>query len=188
MYPSRQAGRQVVYCTGAGQSLTQIDYTAKFPDEFGVIRPTDYLSQLLSAAVDSVKDPIQDSLNITSKTANVWHLLTDMGLTPHRSYRSSPPTVRKVTDAMLKLDENDVQRAANTVGLGKEVAEAVKLDGIDLDASDDASVLRNLFYLTSLALGTTIGRAVTLDNIDSSGTVAQHQLSWHSLPTSTHQK
>ena len=161
-----------------GQSLTQIDYTAKFPDEFGVIRPTDYyLSQLLSAAVDSVKDPIQDSLNITSKTANVWHLLTDMGLTPKQIVPFiTHPTVRKVTDAMLKLDENDVQRAANTVGLGKEVAEAVKLDGIDLDASDDASVLRNLFYLTKLGTRyTTIGRAVTLDNIDSSGTVAQHQ-------------
>ena len=161
-----------------GQSLTQIDYTAKFPDEFGVIRPTDYyLSQLLSAAVDSVKDPIQDSLNITSKTANVWHLLTDMGLTPKQIVPFiTHPTVRKVTDAMLKLDENDVQRAANTVGLGKEVAEAVNLDGIDLDASDDASVLRNLFYLTKLGTRyTTIGRAVTLDNIDSSGTVAQHQ-------------
>ena len=57
-----------------------------------------------------------------------------------------------------------------------EVAEAVKLDGIDLDAADDAGVLRNLFYLTKLGTRyTAIGRAVTLDNIDSSGTVAQHQ-------------
>jgi hypothetical protein len=161
-----------------GQTLTQIDYVAKFPDEFGVIRPTDYyLSQLLSAAVDSVKDPIQDSLNITSKTANVWHLLTDMGLTPKQIVPFiTHPTVRKVTDAMLKLDENDVQRAANTVGLGMEVAEATKLDGIDLDAADDSGVLRNLFYLTKLGTRyTAIGRAVTLDNIDSSGTVAQHQ-------------
>ena len=161
-----------------GQTLTQIDYVAKFPDEFGVIRPTDYyLSQLLSAAVDSVKDPIQDSLNITSKTANIWHLLTDMGLTPKQIVPFiTHPTVRKVTDAMLKLDENDVQRAANTVGLGMDVAQAVKLDGIDLDAADDAGVLRNLYYLTKLGTRySTIGRAVTLDNIDSSGTVAQHQ-------------
>ena len=96
-----------------GQTLTQIDYVAKFPDEFGVTRPTDYyLSQLLSAAVDSVKDPIQDSLNITSKTANVWHQLTDMGLTPKQIVPFiTHPTVRKVTDAMLKLDGRmDVQR------------------------------------------------------------------------------
>ena len=161
-----------------GQDFNQIDYVSKFPDVYGVIRPTDYyLSQLLSAAVDSVKDPIQDSMNITSKTANMWHLLTDIGLTPQQIVPFvTHPTVRRVTDAMLKLDENDVQRAANTVGLGGKVNEAKKKRGIDLDAADDLSVLRNLYYLTKLGTRySTIGRAVTLDNIDASGTVAQHQ-------------
>lgn len=176
--------------TASGKKLTKIDYISKFPDAYGISnRPSDYyLSQLLSAAVDSVKDPLQETLNITSKTANMWHLLIDMGLTPQQiTPFMTHPLVRKVMDKMLEMDENNIIRVLPKIGMdinnlkGKDrnLTTEAGIYNINLDTIYDASEQEIINTLTRLnsAAGkyARIGRAVSIDNIDSAGTIPQFQ-------------
>ncbi len=168
--------------TSGDTTVTKLDYQTKLPDAYGVKRPSDYyLSQLLSAAVDSVKDPIQDSLNITSKTAGIWHLMIDAGLRPvDITPFITNPNVRDITDRMLKEDmpanSQSVAEAASSLGLAMDSMEDVRAVEIDLDmALGGAKTIGELGRLMDAASRyAALGRAVNIDNIDQAGTIPQH--------------
>jgi hypothetical protein len=83
---------------------TKLERTALFNDVLGARRPTDYYMSLhLGAAVDSVKDPLQEDINDNVVTFKIETYLYSRGFTPAQvSIFLNHPDIRKVTDLARK--------------------------------------------------------------------------------------
>tara|TARA_R110002074_G_scaffold104413_2_gene225450 strand:- start:4108 stop:15231 length:11124 start_codon:yes stop_codon:yes gene_type:complete len=87
---------------------TSLQTYALYEDVTGTKRPTDYFMSLhLGAAVDSVKDPLQEDINDNVKTFKIESYLYARGLTPRQvSIFLNHPEVRKVTELANKKGES----------------------------------------------------------------------------------
>ena len=201
IYANSIAGRNIVTSTGQeitgpvtvtvdGKQLNAIRQNAAFPDVFGIIRPTDhFLKQYLSAAVDSVKDPLQNAANDNSKTAPLTVYLLSIGATPQQIIKFlNHPYVRIITDEMQRKDVNSPQQAGfyGNKKRNKQTEANLDIGGpdakgnwaeIDYDDRDAQLAIENTMialYRGANALQTTYS-AVSVDNIDGAGSVAAHQ-------------
>jgi len=186
IYANSIAGRNIVTSTGQeitgpvtvtvdGKRLNAVTQNSAFPDVFGIIRPTDhYLKQYLSAAVDSVKDPLQNAANDNSKTAPLTVYLLSIGATPQQIIKFlNNPHVRKVTEAMQSKDENTPKKAF-FFGSNKKENNTANLDITEETPTREIEDTLIALYKGANALQTTYS-AVSVDNIDGAGTVAAHQ-------------
>ena len=186
IYANSIAGRNIVTSTGQeitgpvtvivdGKQLNAIKQNSAFPDVFGIIRPTDhYLKQYLSAAVDSVKDPLQNAANDNSKTAPLTVYLLSIGATPQQAIKFlTNPHVREITETMQRKDVNNPKQAGffgtnidkNTTAI------------LDITEETPTRIIEDTLialYKGANALQTTYS-AVSVDNIDGAGSVAAHQ-------------
>ena len=80
--------------------------TSLFPDVLGAYRPTDYFMSLhLGAAVDSVKDPLQEAINDNGNTAKYFVYGYSKGLSPRQMVAlTNHPVFRAVTNGELSID------------------------------------------------------------------------------------
>ena len=186
IYANSIAGRNIVTSTGqeitgpvtvtvGGKQLNAIKQNSAFPDVFGIIRPTDhYLKQYLSAAVDSVKDPLQNAANDNSKTAPLTVYLLSIGATPQQTIKFlTNPHVRKVTETMQRKDVNNPKRAG-FFGTNKDKNTTANLDITEETPTREIEDSLVALYKGANALQTTYS-AVSVDNIDGAGSVAAHQ-------------
>jgi len=186
IYANSIAGRNIVTSTGQeitgpvtvtvdGKQLNAIKQNSAFPDVFGIIRPTDhYLKQYLSAAVDSVKDPLQNAANDNSKTAPLTVYLLSIGATPQQAIKFlTNPHVRKVTEAMQRKDVNNPKQAG-FFGTNKDKNTTANLDITEETPTREIEDSLVALYKGANALQTTYS-AVSVDNIDGAGSVAAHQ-------------
>ena len=186
IYANSIAGRNIVTSTGQeitgpvtvtvdGKQLNAIKQNSAFPDVFGIIRPTDhYLKQYLSAAVDSVKDPLQNAANDNSKTAPLTVYLLSIGATPQQAIKFlTNPHVRKVTETMQRKDKRNPTQVG-FYGSNKKDNNTANLDITEETPTREIEDTLIALYKGANALQTTYS-AVSVDNIDGAGSVAAHQ-------------
>ena len=188
IYANSIAGRNIVTSTGQeitgpitvlvdGKRLNAVKQNASFPDRFGIIRPTDhFLKQYLSAAVDSVKDPLQSAANDTAKTAPLTVYLLSIGATPQQIIKFlTHPHVRKITDAMQQKDVNNPKQAGYFgTNLKREDNTTANLNTYDDTNIKEIENTLIALYRGASALTSTYS-AVAVDNIDGAGSIAAHQ-------------
>ena len=144
--------------------------------------PTDqYLSQYLSAAVDSVKDPIQSQINDNAVTAPLTIYMMSIGMTPRQAIMFlNLPGVKEKTDLAL----NTGQRLTKILGNIEPIAHPLSSEDMlaNIVEEDEISGLTKAQYNQVLAFMAiqaqtldNLYRVLTPDAIDKAGTVAQNQ-------------
>lgn len=150
-----------------------------FVDPLGVNRFTDYyLSQYLSKAVDSVKNPVQGLMNDNNLTAKLTSYMISIGMTPQQAIAFlNVPAIRElVTDAQfsgrtLSQALSGVDAIPMDLNL-TEMQELVKNPQSDYSKEAYLSMLKFMEQqATQLA---NLYRVISPDNIDQAGTTPQH--------------
>ena len=156
-----------------GETLDKIVTQSPFNDVVGIMRYTDYyISQFLSAAVDSVKLPLQALAMDNADTAPVIVGLTSLGMTPLQIITLLNHPV---------IAEGIAQAEANDVPLGKvfgttQFAGDLTMEMLEGPRTPENDELIKQFMGTAVAETEEIDRlykALTPDNIEMSGTSYQ---------------
>ena len=187
LYANAIAGRNVAVTANVefsdspiyidGQVLSEIVVNSPFT---GV--PTDqYLSQYLSAAVDSVKDPIQAQINDNAVTAPLTTYMISIGMTPQQAVAFlNLPGVKKMTDRALEqgkpLTKILKTVEAKAVNLNTEQM-LQQINGEEVaGAPTEAQYNQMLHFMAIQARALeNLYQVLTPDAIDKAGTVAQNQ-------------
>lgn len=185
LYANGIAGRNVVTATKVlftengvtidGKSLGAIVEYSPFTN-----RPTDYyLSQYLSAAVDSVKDPIQAAINDNALTAPLTIYMMSIGMTPTQAVAFlNVPAVKSQIDAAVKngvsLAEQLVKvKADNSLVLSTQ--EMLAIISGEKSKYPQSSYIKLLKHIADKSRKLdNLYRAVSPDAIDRAGTIPQH--------------
>ena len=138
-------------------------FSGKFTDQ--------YMSQYLSAAVDSVKDPLQASINDNAVTAPLTIYMLSLGMTPQQAIRFlTTPEIKAITEqarlqgeSILSIIGPKIDPVTPSLSeTGKPMASGNQLLGMLKAMAMDASALSSLYSM------------ITPDAIDKAGTTPQH--------------
>ena len=150
---------------------TKSPFTGKYTDY--------YLSQYLSAAVDSVKDPIQAAINDNALTAPLTIYMLSIGMTPKQIVAFlNVPIVKAQIEEGLKT-EKSIKNLLRDI----EVEEVVSLNTDEMlsivsGENKDYSRSKYLKSLKTIALQADsldrLYKTISPDSIDKAGTIPQH--------------
>jgi len=185
LYANGVAGRNVVTAskivfkeegvTIDGKNLSSIVEYSPFSK-----RPTDYyLSQYLSAAVDSVKDPIQAAINDNAVTAPLTIYMMSIGMTPTQAVAFlNIPAVKAQVDNAIKTGES-LRTVLNKVtadnSLQLNTQEMLDIISGEQPKYNQSSYIKLLRHMVDKATKLdNLYRAVSPDAIDKAGTIPQH--------------
>jgi len=158
-----------------GKSLSSIVTKSPFTGKY-----TDYyLSQYLSAAVDSVKDPIQAAINDNALTAPLTIYMLSIGMTPKQIVAFlNVPVVKAQIDEAIKTQKSIKQLLSDfeqneRMSLNTETM--LKIASGEITKYDRTEYLRNLKTIALQAESLDrLYRTISPDSIDKAGTIPQH--------------
>ena len=162
-----------------GQILDRIVEKSPFGDK----RFTDYyISQYLSAALDSVKDPIQAAINDNALTAPITIYLLSIGATPKQVVAFlNVPAVKAQIETALETEKDiqtqlrDVDTEPGTIPLTTE--DMLGAISGENPKYDKAGYIRTLKIFAQEARKVdSLYRVLSPDAIDKAGTIPQHLL------------
>ena len=177
IYANGIAGRNVVEASGVkftgevdvkidGQVLnTVVDkspFNGKYTDQ--------HMSQYLSAAVDSVKDPLQAQINDNAVTAPLTLYMLSIGMTPTQAIGFlTHPSIKAVTEqarlsgsSIIEVLNQKKIKPVGVIELDPKGRPGLQAEAMLASMAREARALANLYSL------------VTPDAIDKAGTTAQH--------------
>ena len=162
-----------------GVTVGNLTEKSPFPDPLGVNRFTDYyMSQYLSKAVDSVKNPIQGLMNDNNLTAPLTSYMLSIGMTPQQAIAFlNVPAVRDVVDQAI-MDGSTLKRklvGAESVSMDLNLADMQAIIKGEVKEYDKQAYVDMLAFMNEQAKQlSNLYRVISPDNIDQSGTTPQH--------------
>ena len=150
-----------------------------FADPVGVKRFTDYyLSQYLSKAVDSVKNPIQGLMNDNQLTASLTTYMISIGMTPQHAiaFLNIPAVRDQVQQAVFSGRTLNQQLSGETpMPMDLNLAEMQEIiKNPDAEYSEQEYLSMLAFVNEQAKQLANLYRVISPDNIDRAGTTPQH--------------